>query len=458
LKVTTEPLEQRQLRLTIDVGEDRTQKAMRRVARQISRQVNIPGFRKGKAPYELVVQRFGEETVRKEAAEDVVQAVYREAVEQEAIKPYAPGRLEEMELEPLTFTFTIPLPPTIDLGDYRDYRLEARKVEVSKTEIAQALEEIQEQNAILEPVERPAAVDDGATINLVGRTMAGVEFLRQDELRVLLEGGSAEPAPGFVEAVVGMEAGEERTFTLTLSEDFPREELQNQEVEFTVEMLEVYESTLPGLDDDLARTVGNFESLKELEAHVEERLRQAAQRQADEEYTAQVLEALLEEAQVEYPPVMLEEELDGEVKEFEQAVKREARLSLDDYLRFQNKTVEELRDEMRPRAEARLKRALVLGEVVRQEGLEVDEGEISARIEEVSASWGVRADEIRASLGSESGREALRRRLLVDQAVGRLVAIARGEAPELPSPEEHEDEIEAAQEQEDTTVGEGEGL
>jgi trigger factor len=445
LKVTTEPLEQRQLRLAIEVGEDRTQKAMRRAARRISRQVNIPGFRKGKAPYELIVQRFGEETVRKEAAEDVVEAVYREAVEQEAIKPYAQGKLEEVEFDPLSFTFTIPLLPAIDLGDYRDYRLEARQVEVSEKEIAQALEEIQEQNAILDPVERPAAVDDGATINLVGRTMAGAEFLRQDELRVLLEGGSTEPAPGFVEAVVGMEAGEERTFTLTLPEDFPREDLKNQEVEFTVQMLEVYESTLPGLDDDLARTVGNFESFQELEEHVEEQLRQAAQRQADEAYRAQVLEALLEEAQVEYPPTMLEEELDRAVKEYEQAVKREARLSLDDYLRFQNRTVEELRDEMRTRAEARLKRALVLGEVVRQERLEVEEGEISARIEEVSASWGVRADEIRTSLGSESGREAMRGRLLADQAVGRLVAIARGEAPELPSPEDRENEIEAGQ-------------
>jgi trigger factor len=455
LKVTTEPLGQRQLRLTIEVDEDRTRKAMRRVARQISRQVNIPGFRKGKAPYELIVQRFGEETVRQEAAEDVVEAVYREAMEQEAIESYTPGRLEEIELEPLTFTFTIPLPPMVDLGDYRDYRLKPRRVRVYKKEIQEALEEIREQNAILDPVERPAAVDDGAMINLVGRTVEGVEFLRQDELRILLEGGSDEPAPGFVEAVVGMEAGEERTFTLVLPGDFPREDLQGQEVEFTVEMLEVYESTLPELDDDLARTVGSYESFKELEAHVKEQLRQTTQQQADEEYTAQVLEALLEEAQVEYPPAMLEDELDGAVKEVEQAVNREARLSLDDYLRFQNKTMEELRDEMKPRAMARIKRALVLGEVVRREGLEVDEDEISERIEEMSAPWGVRADEIRTSLSSESGREAMRSRLLADLAVSRLVAIAKGEAPELPSSEAHESEIEAEQEEAEKTETEG---
>jgi trigger factor len=455
LKVTTEPLEPCQLRLTIDVDEDRTQQAMRRVARQISRQVNIPGFRKGKAPYELIVQRFGEETVRREAAEDVVEAVYREAMEQEAVESYAPGTLEEIELDPLSFTFTIPLPPVIDLGDYRDYRLKPRKVRVYKKEVQEALAEIREQNAVLDPVERPADVDDGAMINLVGRTMEGVEFLRQDEVRILLEGGGSEPAPGFVDAVVGMEAVEERTFTLTLPEDFPREDLQGQEAEFTVEMLEVYESTLPELDDDLARTVGNYESFKELEAHVKEQLRQTAQRQADEEYTTQVLEALLEKAQVEYPPMMLEEELDDAVKELEQAVKREMRLSLDDYLRFQNKTMEELRDEMQPRTMARLKRALVLGEVVRREGLEVDESEISARIEEMSAPWGVRADEVRTSLSSESGREAMRSRLLADRAVERLVAIAKGEAPELPSPEEHESEVEAGQKEEEATGMEG---
>jgi len=438
LRITTEPLEDRQLRLIIEVDEDRTQKAMQRAARKIARQVNIPGFRKGKAPYELIVQRYGEDTLRQEAAEALVQAVYREAIEQEEVEPYRPGVLEEVELDPMTFQFTVPLPPLLDLGDYRDYRLKPRTIRVYETEVQQALEEIREQNAILEPVERPAALNDGVLIDLVGRTAEGVEFLKQDGIRVLLEVEGKELAPGFIEAIVGMSAGEERAFKLALPDDFPQQELRGQEAEFTVNMSEVYESILPELDDDLARTVGNFESLKELEAHIEEQLRQAAQQKADEEYRAQVLKDLLEQVQIEYPPGMLEEKLDEAVADVERTVKREIKLPLEDYLRFRNMTLEELRQDLEPSVTARLRRALLLGEVVRVERLEVDEGEINARIDEVSTPWGVRADEVHTSLSSDRGREAMRSRLLANKAVERLVAIAKGEAPELVPAEEQE--------------------
>jgi trigger factor len=436
LRVTTESLDNRQLRLIIEVDEERTQQAMRRAARQIARQVNIPGFRKGKAPYEVIVQRYGEDTVRQEAAEVLIGEVYREAVEQEEIKAYAPGMLEEVELDPVTFQFTISLPPVLDLGDYRGYRLKPRTVRVYKKEIQRALEDIRKEHAIFDPVQRPVALNDGALINLVGRTAAGIEFLHQDEVRVLLEVDGDEPAPGFVDALVGMAPDEERTFTLTLPIDFPQEELRGQEAEFTVKILEVYESTLPGLDDDLARTVGSFGSFKELEAHVKDQLRQEAQRLADQEYREQVLNDLLEQAQIEYPPDLLKEELDASVAEVERTVARETKLSLEDYLRFQNMTMEDLREDFQPQAVARLRRALMLGEIVRLEGIEVDEKEVSTQIEAVSAPWGVRAEEVRASLSSDRGREAMQSRLLAGKAVERLVAIARGEAPELVSEEE----------------------
>jgi trigger factor len=277
-------------------------------------------------------------------------------------------------------------------------------------------------------------------IDITGRTTDGTEFLHLDELRILLDAESTDPAPGFAEAIVGMKADEQRTFTLTLPDEFPREDLRNQEAEFTVIVKEVYDSTLPNLDDDLARTVGNYETIKELEKHVKEQLRQAAQDEADEEYAEQTVEAIIDQAQVEYPPVMMEETLDDVVKEIEQAVKRETRLSLEDYLRFQSKTMEDLRSEWEPRAAARLKRGLVLGEIIHQEGLEVDQEEISTHIGEVSARWGEQADEVRASLSSDAGSRAVRNQLLVEKAIQRLVAIARGEAPELGATEEQESE------------------
>jgi len=443
LRITTESLENRQLLLTVEVDEEQAQQAMRRAARQIAKQINIPGFRKGKAPYSLILQRYGEDTIRREAAESLAEEAYREALEQENIESYAPGVLEEVTLSPISFKFTIPLHPTVDLGDYRSYRLKPRKARIYKKEVQQALEQLREQNAILELVERPAELGDGVVIDLLGQTAEGVQFLKGEDVHLLLDAESTSPAPGFAEAIVGMEAGEERTFTLILPDDYPQEELRGQEGEFSVKMKEVYDSVLPELDDDLARTVGNFDSLRELEQHIKEQLRQAAQQQVDEEYTAQVLQDLLEQAQVEYPPVMLEQELDELVKEFELAIRRQAHLPLEDYLRIQGKDMDELRRELEPQAAARLKRALVLGEVIVQEGLDVDEEEINAQIEEISASWGDQADRVRISLHSEENRQTLRSRLLANKAIQRLVAIAKGEVQEATPSEGQEREADA---------------
>jgi trigger factor len=427
LNITTEPLENRQLRLTIEVDEEETQKAMQRAARQISKQVNIPGFRKGKAPYSLILQRFGEDTVRKEAAEILIEQVYDEAVKEKNIEAFAPAALDELELDPMAFTFTIPLAPTVDLGDYRDYRLKYKQPKVSKKQVQEALEDIRMQNAILEVVERPVEMGDGAVVALTAKA-GEVELLKGDQVHIMVEADSSYPAPGFSEAIVGMAAGDERAFTLALPEDFPREDMQGQEAEFSVKMVEVYDQTIPELDDDLARTVGNFDSLKELEKQVKERLQRTADQEAEQEYAEQVLENLIEKAQIEYPPTLLKSELDDAVKDFEQMIKREAKLSLEDYLRLQNKTMEELQEELEPGAEKRLKRALLLGEVAESEGLDVDEKEIRSQIETMSAPWGVRAEEVRKSLSSDSGQRAVRSRLLANKAVQRLVAIAKGEA------------------------------
>lgn len=439
MKITTESLENCQLRLTIELDKEQTQQAMQRTARKIAKQANFPGFRKGKAPYKLVIQRYGEDEIRQEAADEMVEKVFREALEQEEIQPYAPAALEEISLDPITFEFTIPLPPTVDLGDYRDYRLKPPTVRVYKKEIQRMLQEIREQNAILELVERPVALDDGAMIDLAGWTTDdGTEIVNTDDARILLDAESANPAPGFAAALVGMEAGEERSFTLTLPDDFPQEELRGREAEFSVSLKEVYDSTLPNLDDDLARAAGNFGSLKELEKSVKEQLRQEAQQEADAEYAAQVIEAIIEQSQAEYPPVMLKETLDEMSEEFERLVKGKTRLSLEDYLRFQQKSLEELQEEWKPHAEYRLKRALVMGEIVALEALKVDEEEIEAYIEQASVQWGIRADEMRASLNSDEGQDSVVRRLLAQKAVRRVTAIARGEAPELDSTEPEE--------------------
>ncbi len=435
MKITTEPTGERQVALTIEVDEERLGRARRQTAREISREVDIPGFRKGRAPYEVVVQRLGEEVVRQEMVNMLAEDVYRKALEQEEIVPYAPGELEDVALDPLVFKFIVPLTPKVELADYRNYRREFPEPEVTDEAMARALEGIREQNAVLNPVDRPAAEGDLVVGRLVARASDGAVFLEEKEGRVLLETDSDGVFPGLVEALIGAEAGDERTFVLVLPEDFEVEELQGEEAEFEMGVESVYERLLPGLDDDLARTVGKYDSFDELEEDVRERLYERAEAQAESEYAEQVLEEIVNQAEVAYPPAVLEEAVDNAVKGYEIQVERREHMMLKDYLRIQGKTMEDLREELRPGAERRLRRSLVLGEIVEQEDLEVSDVELDIQIAESSERYGERADEVREALSAPEEQRDVRNRMLANKAVQRLVAIAKGEAPEVAATE-----------------------
>jgi len=445
LKITTEPAGERQVSLTIEVDEGRVERAQRRAARQISREVDIPGFRKGKAPYEVVLQRFGEKVLRQEMVGSLAEDVYREALEEEEIVPYAPGTLEETSFDPLRLTFTVPLVPQVELGDYRDYRLEAAEVAVPEEDLEEALQAIREQNAVLAPLDRPAAEGDLFVGELIGRTPEGLEFLHEEEARILLEPEEVAGLPGLVDALIGLQQGEEREFTMVLPADFEVEELAGQEVTFEARVEHVYERILPALDDDLARTVGNYDTFQELEASVRQRIREREQAEAEGEYAERVLQDVIEQAEVSYPAVMLEEAVDDALESYEKRVERREHLMLEDYLRIQGKTMEELRDELEEDIEASLVRSLVLGEVVEQEDIEVSEEALDVQIAESSEQYGERADEVRAALSAPQGLRDVRNRMLANRAVERLVAIAKGEAAE-DVPAEGDDEVESSDE------------
>jgi len=423
LQVTTEQLEGHLVRLVVAVPEERVQAEMRRAARRVSGEATIPGFRKGKAPYDVVLQRYGESVIRKEAADRLAGSVYVEALERGQVVPYDAATLLEMELMPLQFTFVVPLQPHVELGDYRSLRVETPAVQVSPEEMAEVLERLRQQHAVLEPREGREAQPGDVVIAMVeGRDQDGDLILSEERAEVLLDPEERRPVPGFHAALLGVRPGEERPFRLKMPDDHPSEE-----VEFTVRVEQVCERLLPGLDDDLARTVGDFDTLKSLEDQVREQIGEAKREEAEAEYVEQVTEALVNQATVEYPLQMVEDDLDELVKRFGRQVQRERHLSFDDYLKVSGRTEEEVRAELRPRAEARVRRGLVMWELVEAEGLSVTDQEIDERVEVLGETWGIRADEARKELRSKEVWQAVRRDLLLEKGLARLTAIARGE-------------------------------
>jgi trigger factor len=430
LKIETEPHDNRTLTLTVEVDDERLQPALRAAARKISKSSRIPGFRPGKAPYEVVLRHYGETALYQQALEDLSQKVYQDALEQEHLEPFAPGEMDIVELKPMKLKFVVPLAPEIELGDHRALRVEYTAPEVADEAVAGEIEHLREHQAVLEPVERPAQLGDMVVLDLKAFLNEGEnpsDFLLTDPAsEVLLDEKSDWPVPGFAAQVVGLSAGEEKKFDITFPDDYVNESLRGQLTHFEVKLKEVKQRTLPAVDDELAKSLGDYNSLDDLRVKVRSELEKQAGASVEQAYGNAVVDQLVEQSRITFPPVLLQGEVDDYMKDLDRRL-REQKLTLPDYLKIEGKTEEQFREELKPAAEKRLKRSLALGRIVSLEHLEVTPDEIDERIETLSTPWGDRSDEMRKVLSSPRSREVLELEMLTDKAVDRLKAIARGE-------------------------------
>ncbi len=461
MNIDKEILDNCQVRLTVTVEPERLRREMMEAARRIGQQVVIPGFRRGKVPYHIVLQRFGEAAILEEALEPLTQEVYREALEAAEITPYAPGTLDDVQQDPLVLTFTVPLPPEIDLGAYRDMRIDYHSEEISARDVEEALSDLRDQHGTMEAVERTIQMGDAALLDILATLVekpadaetepeAGEEekdnvWLDRKGVRVKIAEDATYPVPGFPAQVVGMQKGEQRSFDISLAADDEEiyEDLRGKTLHFEVTCHEVFEHTLPELDDELARMVGDFESLDDLRTAIREQLEKQALDAADQDYYEQIISSLLNGiVSIKYPPFMLEEQIDEMIKGFDSTLHR-AGLNVDEYLRLQNMTMEQLREDFREEAERDLKKAMILGKVISEEKLTVSEEEIDAYLLELAESLG--GAETLAQNLKKSMRSEVENRLLARKGVRRLIEIARGEAPEISTEESAAEEAPAAE-------------
>ncbi|MGC8880004.1 MAG: trigger factor, partial [Anaerolineae bacterium] len=398
LKVTTEPLENCQVLMTVEVDDAQADQLLKAAARRISTQVQIPGFRPGKAPYSLIVRRFGEEAVREEALEDLSGKIFREALKQANLEPFAPASMEEVSRQPLVMKVRVPLAPVVELGDYHTLRLEPTPVEITEEEVDQALAEMQERYASWETVERPAQVGDRLEVDM--RIEADSKSSSREKVLVLIREPEENKYAAILNAMIGMSAGEERTVTVPSAlfleneeneEDEDAEELVEEEVEESersggkatvwIKVHSVQEKHLYPLDDDFAQMVGEFNTLQELRDKVHASLIEEKQKKIEREQTAQAVERIMSEmARVEWPPVLEESAIDRWVSGLEQRLKQQG-MPLQTYLRTQQKSLEQLREEIRPQVQRQLRRSLVLQEIARREGISVEPDEVLRYIE-----------------------------------------------------------------------------
>ena len=448
MKVSTEHLPQSQIALQIEVEDERLERAKDAAFKRLAKKVKVPGFRPGKVPRNILEHHLGEHAVLHEALDNLMPKVYEEALEQEGIDPIDRAEYDLVSEEPLVAKFTVPVRPTIDLGDYRELRVPKEPVVVDAERVQEGLESLRHRYATLEPAERPLAWHDVVRAD-VEATIDGAPFVKEDDAEFQLVEGRSVSLPGFAEALLGHAKGEALDFELPVPEDAPNETLRGKQARYRVTLKEIKQEVLPELDDEFARQVGEgFASLEELRARVENDLREALERDAEHRYHDAILNALVERIQPDYPPVLAERETERMLQEQsgvgQPASGRGAAAARDQlarYLQQVGRTEEELHQELRPIAHERICRSLVLSRVTEAEDIDVTESEIEAEIERLSSGAGDQQDELRRLFSSDSAKESLRRSLLTRKTLDRLVEIASG-----PEAEGDASETSAAQE------------
>jgi len=416
--------------LNVEVETEEMENAIKQAYRRLGAKTTVPGFRKGKAPPEMLERYYGKEAFIEDAAEHLLPEVYDRAIDEHEVEAIARPEIDILQANPLSFKATVPVRPSVELEDYSEIKFEQEAVEVTEEEVTEATERLRYMNAPWEPVDRPARFGDLLAINVEGTVDDNI-IVDEKEGLYQLEPDPPNAVPGFAEKVEGAEKGEERVFTLTLPED--RGELGGKECNFKVVVNEIKTKNLPELDDEFAKSLGQgLETLDSLKEMISTEIRSRKEWEAKSKLEEQAIEALVALARAEFPDVMVQNEIDRLIDERERYFGD--RSKLDAYLESVKKTQDELRNELRPMAERAILRSLVLQRFAELEEVEVSNADVDAEVERIIQN--ASGEGVRQLFDTESNREMLRRNLYIRKAIDRLVEIATAEPGAVTSEEE----------------------
>ncbi len=438
LTITSELRENRQLALTVEVPKERVDKELQKAAKKVSAKYGVPGFRKGKAPFSMVVRAFGLSNLYGEFVDDLGQEMYKAAIEQEKIEPYAMAQLEDIQMEPsLAYKLVIPLEPVIELGDYRNLRVEQDAAVVDEEQINSRLEQYREQYAAWNDVTRPAQYGDSLTVDIKSSIADGdITVLDETDWEVTLDEETPMEPKGLDEQLLGMATGDSKEFDITYPEDSQSIHAgKTAHFNVTIKNVKAYEK--PELNDALAQLVGpDFNTLDELKENIRTSLADAEKSRLEGEYIDKALDAVLDISTLDYPPVVVEDQIDGMMQDLEGRLRQFGIQDINWYFQQVGQTPEQYRESIRETATKVARRNLVLSEILEKEKLVVSEDAIEERIVAMTTTENEemkgQAEMMANSLRNGAARQILVSQLLREQGLARLMAIVRGE--EVPEP------------------------
>jgi trigger factor len=445
LKVTKDKVENRQAYLTIEMEPADMEEGYKDAYHHLVQTANIPGFRKGKAPRAVVERTLGKGRMLEEAIDHMIPGAYEKACKEQDILPYAQPEVKITKADPLVFEAVIPLYPTVTLGDYKSIRSMPEVSEIKPENIDSVMEELRHQHATWEPVDRPVVYNDLAVIDINADEAAGDKPLVKkaaSQYQVLKD--SISPAPGFVAELIGMKKEEKKEFDLTFPEDYPSKQLAGKKAHFKVTLHEIKEEKLPELNDDFAKQLSTeFKNLGDLRAEAEKSLKMRAEERARMDHEEKVITTAVEQSKIEYPPVVIDIEVERIIKEQDRQMQMSGQ-TIDDYLKSINKTAQQLVDDLKPIAIKNIAASLVLSQIAETEKIEVTEEEIKNGISNMVRSIGQeRQDEMLKLLDTPQTRQSLTQSIKTRKTIEFLTNIAKDVKPSAaaePDKEKKEEE------------------
>lgn len=420
--------------LTIEVTAEEFESGMDQAYRKNRHNIDVPGFRKGRAPRKVIEAHYGPSVFYDDAISMTYPKAYAEAVVEAELNPVDNPAVELTEFLDeggYVFTATVDLYPEVKLGEYKGLKAYREKVSVAAEEVDQEISRLQERNARMEPVDRAAQDGDITVIDFEG-FLDGVAFDGGKAEQFNLTLGSGSFIPGFEEQLVGMTAGQEKDINITFPEDY-NDELGGKDTVFKVKLHEVKEKILPELDDEFAKDVSEFDALDELRADIEKQMLAAKETNAEDVFINDLLLQAAENAEIEVPKIIIDNQVDMMVQEQDMRIQQQQGMTIQQYVDMLGQDMDAVKDGARPSAERIVRTELMLNQVAEAEKLEVSDEEVEEEFSEMAKAYNIDVETVKKSIKVEDIKPNLMRRkaekLIVDNAV------ALDEKPEVKAEE-----------------------
>lgn len=427
MKITQDEVVERQTILHIELEDDDIDPYIARAYSKVVHRVNIPGFRKGKAPRRIIEQYFGRESLLNEVLDSMLPELTGQAITDTELDAVGLPSIDIEGFEPFQFSATVPLRPDVDLGEYREIRIEREEVSLPDNAVEERLEQLRLSVASWEPVQRAVKLGDMVSADIEGK-IGDEAVIDEKDAVYLINEDIPRPFPGFSEKLVGLESERPTGFDLEIAEDFSDENIAGKTATFQVIVKDVKERILPELNDEFAQSIGEgYESLENLREEIDESIKNEAETESLRSYRESIVQALLECSNIELPPLLIDHEATHMLEEQERMV-TQANMVLDDYLQSMGKSRGELEEEFKVEAIARLTRSFVLSTLTSEEEVEVSDEEIQDRIEELFADSD---QEMPDSSQTDEMKDYLRRSMQMEKTMELLQNIAEGESEKV---------------------------